>query len=218
MWSRLSEQLIKDIAEGKYAGSEVNLCEQKLDQDLIPELVEALNSNKKIKSLNLSKTELSDKSVRLLAKCKHIREMHLDDNEIGNGGAIALASANKLKKLHLSLNLIGDLGAKHLANCSSLTELDISENGLTDLGARYFLYENKLKCLFITGNQEVEESTYAKLRTLYEVHDIVEDINETEVEELSTIYRDSKVKTLFQAAPLPNSTEKTEEKKPSPAR
>ncbi|MHB1948410.1 MAG: hypothetical protein ACYCQI_09885 [Gammaproteobacteria bacterium] len=215
MWSRFSEQLLKDICDGKYKRKDLNLSEQEINPDFIPELVDALNSNSKIKSLYLSATGLDDKSVRQLAKCKHIKKMYLEDNEIGNGGAIALASANRLKKLHLSLNLIGDLGAKHLAECRSLVELDVSENGITDKGAQYFLYDNNLNCLYITGNKDIKESTYNKLRSVYIVSDIEEEHSKSEID-MPAIYRDQKVRTLFQPAPAAAPTEKKQEINPLP--
>jgi Ran GTPase-activating protein (RanGAP) involved in mRNA processing and transport len=124
------------------------LKRNKIGDEGVEQLADALGINKCWQVLNLEVNEIGPKGAEHLAQALKINgrleEFSLAINDIGAVGAEQLADAltvnTSLKRLHLSWNNIGDIGAKQLAEAlkinTSLERLDLSWNNIGNIGAK----------------------------------------------------------------------------------
>ena len=139
-----------------------------IKKEEIKDLVDILNTNATITTLDIGSNQFGDEGATALAEAVKINTtlttLNISGNNIRNDGAIVLAAVlkenNTLTKLDISRNYIGDPGAKALAEAlkvnQTLTELYISNNSIGDFGAKDLaeaLQTNKtLKSLGINNN------------------------------------------------------------------
>jgi Leucine-rich repeat (LRR) protein len=115
-------------------------------------------------SLHLTDEDIYD-LVDALEKNTSIKSLDLSQNEIGNGGAIALARIKTLSFLNLGGNKdIRDEGAKALSENETLNYLDLRLSGIGNSGAAAFAKNQSLTSLNLEGNQ-IEDATADALAT-----------------------------------------------------
>jgi len=119
-----------------------------IKKEEIKDLVDILNTNATITTLDISNNAIGNAGAQALAEALKgnttLTILNFSDNQIGDVGVIALANVlkenNTLTKLDISRNNVGYDGAKALAEAlkgnTTLTTLDISRNLIGDAGLR----------------------------------------------------------------------------------
>lgn len=132
-------QYIKStIAKNDSTINEIKINSELFDED-IPELVELLNDNSYITSLNLYRNNIGDCSSTKLSELKHI------------------------KKLNLSANNLSDEGIKPLIMNSNFSHIDLSRNNLTNEGANFIAENSKQIFINISSNIKIDEEILANV-------------------------------------------------------
>jgi hypothetical protein len=112
----------------------MNLGGEGLNDDDMPALLERLNKDHWITSLDVSLNLLGPKGAACLASLKHITELDISYNNIGRGadedvkGAIDALAKSNIRVLNLCSNNINNESATTLAGMVSLRSLDVSCN------------------------------------------------------------------------------------------
>jgi len=130
MTTRPSEVIPKILANDPTL-IEVNLTDnatyQMKQADYSKQLSEALLTNDQLKRLTLSKLNLTDQSVSLIAEAlktnKSITYLDVSNNKFGNVGLIAIAEALKVNKTVIELSVIGQSQAFGEVALQKMTEM-----------------------------------------------------------------------------------------------
>lgn len=140
-----------------------NYIKGKLTTSDIAELVEALQNNTVLKTLNIDFNDLGDNAIILLVKnLKHVKELSARDNLISPQGAKAIAANSTFIKINIHDNKIGDEGAKAFAENHFLRKLNIGNNDITNKGICHFAHNVTLDVLYI-GNNRIHSDGIATL-------------------------------------------------------
>lgn len=115
-------ELLQSIKNKTYINYELNINIHPFDEDRYAErlnddniilLVNALKSNPHITKIDLSGNNVGDTGAVALSSLKTLEELNIADNRVGLNGAIALATASNLKKLILGPNPINYEETEH---------------------------------------------------------------------------------------------------------
>ncbi|KXS19660.1 RNI-like protein [Gonapodya prolifera JEL478] len=146
--SRVAPRIRKAIEEIWDGAQSINLSRAGVRLDNVIGLVDTLQANTTVISLDITRNMIGDEGVKTLSKLLEssatLVDLKLWDSNFGFEGAMALATALKtnssLTHLWLHRNQIGDHGANALAEALhvnvTLTNLALHANGITDEGAK----------------------------------------------------------------------------------
>lgn len=122
--------------------------------EFIKNLVDALNENKFVTSLNLNSNYINDECCVELGRirCPTLKELSLQNNNLTSKGVIEIAKIPQLRIINLSYNGIDDEGALALASLTSLEKLYIDVNKIGNKGVEALLKNSSIKKLKIEDN------------------------------------------------------------------
>lgn len=143
----LSAKLLASALAWNRALTELDLCNQGINNEGATELASALKINTTLKKLNLTQNKVGIKGATALASAlktnTNLIKLNLTENQVGTEGAIELALAlennNTLKELSLAHNQVGNHAVSTLVSAlkcnTTLTSLCLSDNNIEDQGA-----------------------------------------------------------------------------------
>jgi hypothetical protein len=102
-------------------------------------------------SLNLFGCDLTDDSVKQLARFKNLRRLDLTATRVSDVGVQALPGLPDLRALHLGTTKISNAGLKDVTRIASLRELSISTPGVTEAGLKELSNLKRLQTLDISS-------------------------------------------------------------------
>jgi uncharacterized protein (TIGR03067 family) len=91
-----------------------------------------MNLNRKVRTVMLSGTKVSDADLKYLASFAELDSVSLVQTSVGNAGMKHLAAVHNLKRLNLSMTEVDDTGLEALTGLSHLELLDLIGTGITD--------------------------------------------------------------------------------------
>jgi uncharacterized protein (TIGR03067 family) len=91
-----------------------------------------MNTNRRVRTVMLSRTGVSDADLKHLASFKELDTVSLAGTSVGNGGMKHLAALANLRRLNLSMTAVDDTGLQDLAGLSHLEELYLVNADVTD--------------------------------------------------------------------------------------
>jgi hypothetical protein len=125
---RLNPQLVDRINKSK-ASLELVRCGL-WDED-IDEIIDLINNNKNISTVNLSENSFSDAAIIKLISLKNVTSLQLSRMDIGNEGAIALVRHKPFIRLDLSKNqLIDNRAGTAILEIGTQIHLDLSHTAI----------------------------------------------------------------------------------------
>ncbi|WP_454785105.1 hypothetical protein [Legionella sp. WA2024007413] len=136
----------------------LDLSDQKISEECLYELVDAINANTHLKRIKLNCCMIDDDKVKILSRLSSIEVLSLRTNKISDKGMSLLADMTSLKKLDLSSNNnvynknITAQGLKFFIRNSTLEQLTLSDNELDDECAKS-LARNNVRRLILSNNQ-----------------------------------------------------------------
>jgi uncharacterized protein (TIGR03067 family) len=104
-----------------------------------------MNTNRRVRTVMLSRTKVSDADLKQLANFKELDTVSLAGTSIGNDGMKHLAELGNLKRLNLSMTAVGDTGVQALTGLSSLEELYLISTSVTDASVKTLSKLTRLK-------------------------------------------------------------------------
>jgi hypothetical protein len=126
--TRLNTQLVDRINKSK-ASLELVRCGL-WDED-IDEIIDLINKNKNIYTVNLSENSFSDAAIIKLINLKNVTSLQLSRMDIGNEGAIALVRHKPFIRLDLSKNqLIDNKAGTAILEIATQIHLDLSHTAI----------------------------------------------------------------------------------------
>ena len=148
--------LLEAIRTNQFTEEVLYLNGNELNDDNVIELSDALKLNSKIKRVDLSNNNITDRGIKALAELRNdgtkcVVEIDLSNNHFGAEGAYALAQAGFIK-LDVSGNSIGDNGMSYFATCPTLTVLKARECGVSDTGVELILRSETIEVLDLGQN------------------------------------------------------------------
>lgn len=147
----INQDLLFNIKFNSFRETELLLDEEKLTDEDIIELVEALKFNNYVKQLSLESNYISTIGAQSLATLPRLEVLNVCGNKIGSQGAISLSKSN-LYKLDIGCNPIKDDIAV-FASMPSLIELHAIGCNITDIGAGQLLLSESIKKLTLQMNR-----------------------------------------------------------------
>ncbi|MHB1036255.1 MAG: leucine-rich repeat domain-containing protein, partial [Pirellulales bacterium] len=122
----------------------------------------------KLKSLDLSRTAVSDQGMLAIAKMRQLAELELDGTQIGDAGVSHLAAHPGLQRLSLYGTAITDESMKTIATLSRLDELYIGDTRVGDRGMSHLASLKSLQQLGMEGTPLTDAGAEAigKIRSL----------------------------------------------------
>ncbi len=115
--------------------TQLDLSYQELTYDDLQNLVDLLEKNPQLKTLEISGNPLGSKAGELLAKTPYLESLTAINCELRDAGANAFGQNTTLKSLVLSDNCITLDGDNALTHNKTLTYLDLTGNQIGDAGA-----------------------------------------------------------------------------------
>lgn len=91
-----------------------------------------MNTNRRVRTVMLSRTRVSDADLKQLANFKELDSVSLVETSVGNEGMKYLATLSNLKRLNLSMTEVDDTGLQALIGLSHLEVLSLIGTGITD--------------------------------------------------------------------------------------
>lgn len=106
-----------------------------------------LENLKNLKNIHLSKSKITDDSLRVLARLPRIENLSLQQNHFSDGGLAYLRATPLLKRLCVGIGEqnITDEGIQHLSGLRNLEMIDIQDSKVTDQGLEYLEKLPKLR-------------------------------------------------------------------------
>ena len=125
---------------------------------LLPALNNDSGQRRKLTTLDLSGTAVTDAGLKGLAGLTDLVELDLSGTRATGAGCSGLGGLKSLKSLNLSDANVTDLGLKGVAALQSVESLDITNADVTDTGLNELAALKGLRTLNITGTANREPS------------------------------------------------------------
>ena len=93
-----------------------------------------INSISNIIWLNLAGTEITDASLKQIARLPQLKKLHLERTKIGDNGLKHLKGASQLTYLNLYGTQVTDAGLEHIQSLPKLEKLYVWKSKVTDAG------------------------------------------------------------------------------------
>ncbi len=110
-----------------------------------------------ITALDMSNSQITDKSMVLLPTQKSLHFLALDDTPITDKGISNLRTLHNLLELHVDRTGLTDRGMKYLAEIKSLKNLSVRGNAISDQGIKS-ISGLELRALLFSGASVTDES------------------------------------------------------------
>jgi uncharacterized protein (TIGR03067 family) len=104
-----------------------------------------MNTNRRVRTVMLSRTKVSDADLKQLANFKELDSVSLAGTSVGNEGMKHLAALGNLKRLNLSMTEVDDTGLQALMGLAHLEVLDLIATGVTDASVNTLSKLTRLK-------------------------------------------------------------------------
>ena len=140
----ISQDILDRLQANDPSLTYLDLSNQNLSDDDIIQLCEAIVSNDKLTSLDVSENNIGDKGADYLSKMMNLTSLSVSDNRIGDIGAASLSMMSNLISLDVNFNHIRYPGATSLAGMKYLTHLSYTENLLIP-SAKTSLQETRIE-------------------------------------------------------------------------
>lgn len=114
--------------------------------------LQMLASNRTLLKLSLGGNKFTSKGILALNACKNLQEIAIWNSAMTDECAIALASIPNLVKLVLNYNNIGNKGAIAIASHKKLTHVELEKNKITYEGAQAFAKNSLINRLILDKN------------------------------------------------------------------
>jgi hypothetical protein len=137
-----SEKLLREIADGRYTDSVLNLMEKRLDLGMAAGLAQALAKNKHIKMLNLANTQLGDAGMQALIRghaLDNLQALDVSGDGITAAGVQGIEKNSSLQVLLINANnSLNPEGAVCIAKNNSIRLLNIARCNIQGPGVKAF--------------------------------------------------------------------------------
>jgi Ran GTPase-activating protein (RanGAP) involved in mRNA processing and transport len=153
----LNAQLLEQLS----SVTSLDLSRQSLTDEDITQLAQALSTNTRLTSLNVSLNHIGAEGAKALSTNTTLTSLNVSLNHIGAEGAKALSTNTTLTSLNVECNQIGDEGAKALSTNTTLTSLNVSLNQIGDEGVKALSTNPHLTSLSIDRNNIGDEGAKA---------------------------------------------------------
>ncbi len=109
-----------------------------------------MNTNRRVRTVMLSSTKVSDADLKHLASFKELDSVSLAQTSVGNEGMKHLAAVDHLRRLNLSMTAVDDTGLQALIGLSNLEELQLIGTPVTDASVNTLSKLTRLKEVDLT--------------------------------------------------------------------
>jgi uncharacterized protein (TIGR03067 family) len=104
-----------------------------------------MNTNRRVRTVMLSGTSVSDADLKQLANFKELDSVSLVQTSVGNDGMKHLAGLRNLRRLNLTMTEVDDTGLQALTGLSHLEELFLIGTGVSDASVNTLSKLTRLK-------------------------------------------------------------------------
>ena len=127
---------------------------------------------KKVTTINLSRSKVTDADLVYLKEMPHLQSLDLSETHVTDAGLANLEGLTALESLDLTYIWLTDAGVKHLRKLTNLKELNLSRSIVSDVGLEHLKEMKNLKRLDlsytkVTDAGQVHLSHFAKLESLH---------------------------------------------------
>jgi hypothetical protein len=123
----------------------------------IEPILEMLPSLGRLRSLDLSGCEISDRQAEFLETLDQLNELGLSGTQISDAGLEHVQGLSDLHDLTLGWTRVTDNGLRHLAGLRALEHLDLEQTRVTDAGLEQLKRLSNLKFLDVHGTAVTNE-------------------------------------------------------------
>jgi hypothetical protein len=111
------------------------------------EVLESLAELESLQRLGLADTRVTNRGLEALARFHELQELNLTKTRVTDQGMEALVHLHNLQGLNLARTQVTDKGLEALARLKDLRGLDLDESSVTDEGLKHLRVLDKLKSL-----------------------------------------------------------------------
>jgi Leucine Rich repeat len=151
---RLEQQLVESLAVGKESFRQFFVPDDTKELVLVPSNFDdscatLLTKAASLSMLDLTSTQITDRSLRTIGGLAAMRQLFLGDTRISDQGLIAIEPLQELRQLDLSRTTITDEGLKSVGKLTKLMILDLQKTKVTDAGLTHLESLTELESLRI---------------------------------------------------------------------
>ena len=127
---------------------------------------------KKLKSLDLTYTNITDAGLSHLTKLDGLSTLLLNSTDISDVGMVHIGQLGQLERLSIGSTHVGDAGIAHLSKMENLTYLDLSETFITNVGLMHLKNLLNLTRLDLRGTS-VDDAGLMHLTNLTKLEELI---------------------------------------------
>jgi Leucine-rich repeat (LRR) protein len=122
--------------------------------------VQHLTELKKLKSIHISNSPISDGALKVFGGLGNLERLSLQGNHFTDAGVPHLSELKSLKSLWIGVGKakLTDKIAPHLAKLTNLEALDLQNTPFTDVGVKELKTLTKLRQLYLHGTNDEEQT------------------------------------------------------------
>ncbi len=162
-YGKLTDEFVLKIADGLPNLKHLDLSCPNLTDKSLRFLAKRC---KKLRWLNVHSNRFTDQGVQQLSTAEHLEILWLDSNALTENCVESVAALQKLRQLKLTVPTITDRGVQVLANLGRLELIILRQPPLTDAQFRMFQNHPTLESGFINGEKMSIESVIKVIDTI----------------------------------------------------